>query len=302
MSEIRDETRLEQAREAFDRHAWDESYRLLMEADRDGELGTDEMPMLVQTAYLAGHPEVSRQAWERVHTDAVRGGDAVKAAEAALEVAFLLVDAGFVAQVRGWVGRADRLLENHPDSRLHGGVAMLRASVAMITGEIDRALELARVAIDISSRHEDGDTLIIARAVEARSLIFQGYIEEGLALLDECAVAAASGELNPILSSIVYCNAVCAWQGLAEYDRADEWTQAMTKFVDGHAVGSGQGFCRVHRAEILRLRGACREAEQEAQQALEEMRTYSKGDLGWPLNELGVIRMRLGDLQGAESA
>jgi class 3 adenylate cyclase len=302
MSEVRDDTRLEQAREALGRHAWDESYRLLMEADRDGQLGPDELPMLVQSAYLAGHPEVSRETWERAYADAVRRGDTLKAAEAALELAFLLVDAGFVAQVRGWVGRADRLLENHPDSPLRGAAAMLRASLAMITGRLDEALDLARVAIDISTRHEDGDTLIIARAVEARSLIFQGHIEEGLALLDECAVAAASGELNPILSSIIYCNVVCAWQGLAEYDRADEWTQAMTKFVDRHPFGSGQGFCRVHRAEILRLRGECRAAEQQAEKALEEMRTYSKGDLGWPFNELGVIRLRLGDLEGAESA
>jgi class 3 adenylate cyclase len=302
MAEVRDDPRVGRAREALDRQAWAESYQLFAEADSERQLDPDQLPGLAQAAYLAGHPDVSRKAWERFHADALRRGDTSRAAEGALQLGFLLVDAGFVAQVRGWVGRADRLLEDHPDSPLHGGVAMLRASIAMISGQLDQALELARVAIDISSRHGDGDTLIIARAVEARSLILQGHIEEGLALLDECAVAAASGELNPILSSIIYCNVVCAWQGLAEYDRADEWTQAMTKFVDRHPGGSGQGFCRVHRAEILRLRGECRAAEQEAEQALEEMRTYSKGDLGWPLNELGVIRLRLGDLDGAESA
>jgi class 3 adenylate cyclase len=302
MAKVRDDPRVGRAREALDRQAWAESYQLFAEADSERQLDPDQLPGLAQAAYLAGHPDVSRKAWERFHADALRRGDTSRAAEGALQLGFLLVDAGFVAQVRGWVGRADRLLEDHPDSPLHGGVAMLRASIAMISGQLDQALELARVAIDISSRHGDGDTLIIARAVEARSLILQGHIEEGLALLDECAVAAASGELNPILSSIIYCNVVCAWQGLAEYDRADEWTQAMTKFVDRHPGGSGQGFCRVHRAEILRLRGECRAAEQEAEQALEEMRTYSKGDLGWPLNELGVIRLRLGDLDGAESA
>jgi class 3 adenylate cyclase len=302
MTEIRDDSRLDRAREALDRQSWDESYQLFLEADIERPLGPDELPMLAQASYLAGHPERSRQAWERIHTDAIRRGDSRKAAEAALQLGFLLVDAGLVAQARGWVGRADRLLDGQPASPLHGTVAMLRAFIAMITGHIDEALELARLAIEVSSRHEDGDTLILARGAEARALIFQGHLDEGLALLDECAVAAASGELDPILSSIVYCNVVCAWQGLAEYERAEEWTRAMTKYVDGHNVGSGQGFCRVHRAEVLRLQGACREAEQEVQQAIEEMQTYSKGDLGWPLNELGLIRMRLGDLEGAEAA
>ena len=302
MSELRQHSHLDRAREALDRQAWDESYQLFLDADREQQLGPDELPSLAQAAYLAGHPEISRQSWERIHADAVRRGDTAKATEAALQLGFLLVDAGLVAQVRGWLRRAERLLENQPESPLHGMAAMLHAYVSMITGDIDQAIQLARRAIDVSSRYEDGNTLILARGAEARALIFKGHIDEGLALLDECAVAAASGELDPILSSIVYCNVVCAWQGLAEYDRAEEWTQAMTKFVDRHTVGSGHGFCRVHRAEILRLRGACKEAEEEAQMALEEVRMYSRGDLGWPLNELGLIRLRLGDLAGAESA
>jgi class 3 adenylate cyclase len=302
MAEIRDDSRLHRAREALDRQAWDESYQLFMEADSERQLGPEELPTLAQAAYLAGHPEISRQAWERVHAQALRDGEPEKAAGAALELGFLLVDAGLVAQVRGWLQRADRLLENRPQSALHGRAAMLRSFISLITGDIDQALELARIAIEISSRFEHGETVILARSAEARALIFQGHIEEGLALLDECAVAAASGELDPILSAIVYCNVVCAWQGLAEYDRAEEWTQAMTKLVDRQTVGSGHGFCRVHRAEILRLRGACKEAEGEAERAVEEMRTYSAGDLGWPLNELGLIRTRLGDLPGAEAA
>jgi class 3 adenylate cyclase len=302
MSEHRHDSSLDRAREAMARQAWDESYQLFLEADAERQLGPDELPTLAQAAYLAGHPEISRQAWERVHAHALRAGEPEKAARAALELGFLLVDAGLVAQVRGWLQRADRLLESRPESPLHGMAAMLRSFISLITGDIDQALELARIAIDISTRLEDSETLILARSAEARALIFQGHIEEGLALLDECAVAAASGELDPILSAIVYCNVVCAWQGLAEYDRAEEWTKAMTTLVDRQTVGSGHGFCRVHRAEILRLRGACKEAEEEAERAVEEMRTYSTGDLGWPLNELGLIRARLGDLPGAEAA
>jgi tetratricopeptide (TPR) repeat protein len=58
----------------------------------------------------------------------------------------------------------------------------------------------------------------------------------------------------------------------------------------------------VHRAEILRLRGSCHEAEHQALVACEELRPYLRRELGWPLNELGRIRLHRGDIDGAEEA
>lgn len=303
MTEPRDESRFQRAGQALSRKAWQEGFELLSEGDREQELGPEELPMLAQAAYFAGHPEISRDAWERIHVDAIRRGDSTKAAEASIQMLFLLMDAGLLAQFRGWSQRAERLLGNgEADSQLHGMLRMIRGFFSLISGDIDQALHLSREAIETATRFDDRDTVILARTSEARALIFQGHIDEGMALLDETAVAAASGELDPITSALIYCNVVCSWQGLAEYDRAEEWTTAMMKHVDGHDVGGAHGFCRVHRAEILRLRGQCLEAANEAQRALEEIRTYSQGELGWPLNELGVIRMRLGDLPGAEAA
>ena len=54
--------------------------------------------------------------------------------------------------------------------------------------------------------------------------------------------------------------------------------------------------------KILRLRGSCAEAEEEALDACEELRPYLRRELGWPLTELGRIRQQRGDLAGAEEA
>ena len=70
-------------------------------------------------------------------------------------------------------------------------------------------------------------------------------------------VATVSGELDPLSTGIVYCELVCALQALAQYDLAEEWTEAMERWRHGQPVGSIHGRCRVHRAEILRLRGSC---------------------------------------------
>ncbi len=142
----------------------------------------------------------------------------------------------------------------------------------------------------------------MGRNAEARILIFQGHLQEGLAVLDETAVAALCGELDPVSTALLYCSTVCAFQGLAEFDRAEEWTIAMDRWCRRHATGGFHGLCRVHRAEILRLRGDWDDAEVEAREASEELRRYSRTDVGWASAELGQIRLRLGNLAGAEEA
>ena len=293
---------LDRAREASDRQKWDEAYELLSVADRGQQLGAEALPLLAEAAYFAGHPEVSREAWERMQATALRNGDTEGAARAALRVSGLLIDAGLFSLFRGWAHRAERLLEGRPESALHGVLAVQRSFVSLISGELGQALDLAREAIEVSARFDDASTLALGRIAEARALVLQGHVTEGLALLDEAAVAVATGELDPMTSAIVYCSVVCSWQALAEYERAEEWTEAMHRWASEREGGAFHGWCRVHSAEILRLRGAYRDAERQVLRAVEEIRTYAKPDLGWPLNELGQIRLRLGDLAGAEEA
>jgi tetratricopeptide (TPR) repeat protein len=76
----------------------------------------------------------------------------------------------------------------------------------------------------------------------------------------------------------------------------------MERWCQTNAIGSLRGRCRVHRAEVLRLRGECDEAEREAQAACDELSPYLRRELGWPLSELGRIRLRKGDIDGAEEA
>jgi tetratricopeptide (TPR) repeat protein len=302
MSKVGDDSRLARARDASDHRKWEEAYELLSAANREQHLEPDTLQALAEAAYFSGHPEVSREVWERIHTSALRGGDTDGAAGAALQVSGLLIDAGLFSLFRGWALRAERILDDRPESRLHGVLAMQRSFVSLISGELDLALELARTAIEVATPFDDAPTLALARIAEARALILQGYLTEGLALMDEAAVAGTTGELDPVTTAIVYCSVVCSWQALAEYERAEEWTEAMSRWAGGQSGGGVHGWCRVHRAEILRLRGECREAEREVRRACEEILIYSKPDLGWPLNELGQIRLRLGDLDGAEEA
>ena len=178
---------------------------------------------------------------------------------------------------------------------------MVRTYERMLTGDLPGARPWARRAIELGSRL-DPAACALGRVAEARLLILDGDVEQGLALLDEVGVATVSGDLDPLSTGVVYCELVCALQGLAQYDVAEEWTEAMERWCRTNAIGSLHGRCRVHRAEILRLRGSCGAAETEALGACEELRPYLRREMGWPLRELGRIRLRRGDIEGAEDA
>jgi tetratricopeptide (TPR) repeat protein len=302
VSEAPDSTLLEGARAASSRGAWQQAYDLLLEADARRLLGPAELPFLADVAYAAGHLDVTIEVWERVHGECVQAGDVVAAAGAATRVAMhLLFDTALMAPVRGWLLRAERLLEGQDETPVHAWVAVVRSYERLLVGDLQKARGWARQAIDVGAKRAPA-AAAIGRVAEARSLILAGEIQQGLALLDEAGVATVSGELDPLSTGVVYCELVCALQGAAQYDLAEEWTEAMERWSHRGAIGSLHGRCRVHRAEILRLRGSCEEAEKEALAACAELRPYLRRELGWPLNELGRIRLVRGDVDGAEEA
>jgi tetratricopeptide (TPR) repeat protein len=290
------------AREAASRGDWEEAYDLLMKTDANGLMGQAELPLLGEVAYAAGHLDVTIEAWERTYTLSVQAGEPVAAAGAAVRVALhLLLDTALMAPVRGWLARAERLLEGQEETPAHAWLAVVRTYERMLTGDVQGARPWSERAIEVGSRCEAA-ACAVGRVAAARLRILDGDVEQGLALLDEAGVAAVSGDLDPLSTGFVYCELVCALQGLAQYDVAEEWTQAMERWCRTNAIGSLHGRCRVHRAEILRLRGACDEAEHEALVACEELKPYLRREMGWPLSELGRIRLRKGDIDGAEEA
>ncbi len=302
MTQVPDGALLDRGRDAFGRSDWAEAHAALSEADRSGELGPGDLAMLADAAYFTAQPRAAVEAWERAHRARLRAGDRAGAAEAASRLSFLLLDTGEFAALHTWIRRADRLLDGLPESSTHAALAVTRGFMAIAAGEVDEALEWGRQAAEIGARVDDADSATLGRNVEGRALIFQGHVDEGLALLDETTVAAVSGELEPFTSTIVYCSSVCGTQALADYERAEEWTKAMDGWCSRRSMGTFHGWCRIHGAEIKRLRGRLREAEAEASQAYEEVRSYWRLQRGWPLYEVGLIRLRLGELNGAEEA
>src|SRR5918997_7021090 len=142
-----------QGREAAGRGAWEEAYELLMQADADGLAGPSDLPLLAEVAYAAGHLEVTIEAWERTHALCVRAGEPVAAAGAAVRVAMhLLLDTALMAPVRGWLARAERLLEGQEETPAHAWLAVVRTYERMLAGDVETARRWSERAIDVGSR------------------------------------------------------------------------------------------------------------------------------------------------------
>jgi hypothetical protein len=144
---------VERARDAAALNDWRQAFNLLMEADADGLLAPTDLPMLGETAYAAGQLEVAIEAWERAHTASMQAGDQVAAAAAAVRVAMhLLFDTALMAPVRGWLARAERLLEAQDETPAHAWLAVVRTYERMLTGDMPGARPWARRAIEVGSR------------------------------------------------------------------------------------------------------------------------------------------------------
>ena len=294
---------VERARDAAARGDWQQAFDLLMEADADGLLAPTDLPVLGEVAYAAGHLDVTIEAWERAHAACMQAGDQVAAAGAAVRLAMhLLFDTALMAPVRGWLARAERLLEGHGETPAHAWLAVVRAYERMLTGDVPGARQWARRADrggfdDVTRRRAPSDGWPKPGCSSWTAMSTKVW---------RCSTRPGSrrspGSSMPLSTGVVYCELVCALQGLALYDVAEQWTEAMERWCETNAIGSLHGRCRVHRAEILRLRGSCNEAQRQALMACEELRPYLRRELGWPLNELGRIRLHQGDIAGAEQA
>ena len=252
---------------------------------------------------MTSRPDQAISIWERVHATALKEDDVDGAAVAALRMCILLADTTKMSPLRAWLRRLDSLLDGRGESSTATGAAVIHAFTEVMTGNNAAASEWADKAMAMAERLGDRGLLALAQNAKARALIVAGSIQAGLALLEEAAASVMDGDLDAFTSGVLYCSTVCACQSIGEYQRAEEWTAAMERWTDSAMHPRGvHGRCRIHRAQIELRRGDWAAAAASARVGAEELRTFAPLEEGWALSELGLVRLRLGDLDGAQSA
>jgi class 3 adenylate cyclase len=302
MDPASDDDLLERGRDAVRRHAWPEAYELLSAVDAERALDPEELVRLAKAAWWTGRPNESISARERAYSALVERGDRAGAAFAALTLRreYSSKLAGSVAN--GWLNRAESLLEGEPGSTSHGYLAIAHGELAAGRGELDHALSHFDRAVEIAGRSNDRDLRAWASMRRGMTLVDKGEVEEGWLHMEEVSAAAVGGELGAYTTGAVFCNVISTCRDLADYGRATEWADAAKRWCERQAITGFPGVCRVHRAEVMRLVGAWVEAEAEVRRACDELFEFSPLHAGAAFHELGEVRLRMGDLEGAGEA
>jgi len=295
---------LTSGRDAFAREAWAEAVEVFTAAEEEESLGPDDLVRLSNAAWWIGQADESIDALERAFRGYVDGGDRAAAAIVAVRLAYLAARRNAMPIAMGWIGQAQQLLEDLPESPAHAWLKLMYFGEAFFNRyALDEALQLANEALEISRRQASADTKSLAESFKAQALIFKGDWREGMTLVDESTAAAVTEDLDLWVASDIYCNTIAACRNLGDYGRAGEWTEEADRWMRRHSVGGYPGVCRVHRAELKRLRGAWSEAEQEARHACEELEKFRLLDsVGLAYYEIGEVRLRMGDLEAADES
>jgi class 3 adenylate cyclase len=294
---------LELGRDAVKRHAWPEALDAFAAADREGGLSPEDLEKMGEAAWWSGNPDEATDVLERSFAAYVEAGQPIEAAGVAFLLAYMFFRRQSPSVGGGWFGRAASLLEGTPESGMHAWLHLFAGMSAVFDHRMVDGLAHADRAIAVAREHGNTDVQYMATSFKGYGEMHQGNIPQGLAFLDEAAAAATSGQLDLRVASDILCNTIAACRNIGDLKRAGQWADEGERWMRRQAVGGYPGVCRVHRAELKMLRGQWPEAELEARQACEELQRFGLNDsLGFAHHEIGEIRLRMGDLEGAAQA
>jgi DNA-binding CsgD family transcriptional regulator len=297
---------LDRGRESYAARAWTEAFESLSRANGAEALGAADLELLARSAYMLGRDDDYVSALERAHHNHLNARESLPAVRCAFWIGHNLLFRGETIGAAGWFARAQRLLERESEDSVERGYLLIPVWLKQMgSGDYEAGYATAVEAAALGERFGDDDLKWLAMDDQARALINQGRVEEGLRLVDEVLIAVNAGELSPIVTGIVYCNTIAFCGRVYQLHHARAWTQALTRWCEGQPeMVAHNGLCLVHRAEIMQLQGAWADALSEARLAAER---FTRGVLnqlacGKAFYRQGEVHRLRGEFSAAEEA
>jgi len=297
---------LAQGRTSYAKRDWADACRSLLLAQQAQPLSLEDLTRLCWSAALVGHDETMLGALERMYQIHLDRGQALDAARDAFWLGFRLFSMGERGRGTAWLARAERIVEQHPDTCAVAGYLLIpQVHRNLAERKFDVAAELASKAAAIGEKCREPDLLALARNLHGRALLNAGRIPQGLALLDEAMLSVTAGELSPIITGIIYCNVIAGCQQIHAIERSREWTDALFRWCEVQPqLVKFTGACLAHRAEIMQFSGDWEEAVIEAQRATttSDMSPGARDAAASGFYQVGEIHRLRGELDSAEAA
>jgi DNA-binding CsgD family transcriptional regulator len=287
----------------FQGRQWKDAFEALTLADRSTPLEVEDLDRLAWSAGLSAYDDEMLAANERAYHARLEAGQNLMAARAAFWLGFRLLARGEPARANGWLGRAERLVDAQ-DCVEQGYLLLPAGQRHLNAGEAAEAQSCAARAAEIGERFGERDLVAFALNLQGRGLLLEGRVERGLALMDQAMVAAASDELSPVVTGIIYCSAIVSCHRVFALDRVREWTAALSSWCEANPqLGLFTGHCLVHRAEVMEMNGSWSEAVQEARRAVQRcVRAIERDAAGRAHYQQAEIHRLRGEFELAEGA
>lgn len=301
-SEGSDDDVVARGRAAATARRWQEALDLLAAADETGRLGGDDLDALADALLWTQRPLDALAVRQRAHDAFVEEGNIPRAATMAVMLAIWFGARLRLAVAGGWFQRAQRLLEREPESAVHGFLAWAATMFATANGEDQQACESAQRTLEIGQRFGVPDLQAIGLTLGGYVRVRQGDVGPGMAMIDEGMTWAVSGQVSPVPAQLVFCRTISTCYELGDYRRAAEWMDGIADCFERTGITGFPGDCETHRIGILIGSGAWSEGELRARDACAGMESIELTHVGLALSEIGDVRLRMGDLDGAAEA
>lgn len=205
---------------------------------------------------------------------------------------------GNAAAFNGWLGHAQRMLEDGDDCVEQGWLELLLGGICSDPAEREQH---TRAAVDRGRRFGSTALEFDALGHLGKARVEQGAVDEGLRLVDEAVAAVTSGIVDDQWAAgEIYCTLFHVCEMTIDARRAESWLAT----VDGYVELTGElpisGICMMHYGGLLVAAGRWVDAEHELLRALSIYDDTYRGTRSEPLVRLADLRVRQGRLEEAE--
>jgi DNA-binding NarL/FixJ family response regulator len=257
---------------AYRRRDWAAAYSGYRDLYSTTSLTGEELYLFADAAWWLGRIREMLRLSEECQAAFLAEGRPERAATVALEMAFQWFLCGKPELGSGWLSRARRLLEPLPQCLGHAWLVELEANERAAAGDIESAFAGARKLRDLAVQLDEPTLTSFGLALEGRLLVRRGDVERGFGLLDEAMLGVPAGRIAPAEAGNLYCQMMSICHDVADFRRAQHWTEIVDRWCDGlSGAPMFLGICRVHRSQLLRMRGDWARAAELAAAAVRDL-------------------------------
>jgi DNA-binding CsgD family transcriptional regulator/tetratricopeptide (TPR) repeat protein len=272
-----------------------DSFRAALEREETPEA----LAGLGESLWWLGETQPSVEYRERAYAGFRRRAEHAQAVNLALGLSIHYdANVGNAAAAAGWLARAKRLVEENALEEFGGWIELFEAGEA---SDPAAAEGRTREALAIAQKSADPDLELCALAQLGSTLVSQGRIDEGVALLDEAMAGSLGGE-GGNFDTVVFtsCNMVGSCTRCADFERAVQWIRTADRFTQRYGCPFLYLYCRVHYGAILIATGDWQEAESQLATSMREAETSQRPLHANARATLAALRFAQGRLEEAE--